>query len=190
MRRSKPPVLATWLLDHIGFGTTTDAIAGDLLEEFHRRRSAAWYWRQVLAAIVFGYISDVRHHRVMAIRAIFITWADNYGVLTLGRKVLIELFRHRLLAYHPLLAAWALCFLGGIASGLIMALLHRGHRNAMLLTGAAVLLAWAPAAIVFLRTGSLQHPWPQIAGATIVYYLVALTGFAIGGLRERHTVRL
>jgi hypothetical protein len=135
----------------------------------------------VLVAIVVGCASEVRHHRVLAVRAILITWAANYGALMLGRAVMIELFRHRLLSYHPQLAMWAICFLGGLASGLIVAFPHRGHRNAMLLTGAAALLGWALMAIVFLKMGSLQHPLLQIAGATIVYYLVALIGFAIGG---------
>jgi hypothetical protein len=182
MKPSKPPALATWLLEHARFSTTDGVIAGDLLEEFNRGRSAAWYWRQVLVAIFVGCTSEVSHHRVLAARAILITWAANYGALMLGREVMIGLFRHRLLAYHPQLAMWAICFLGGLASGLLVALLHRGHRNAMLLTGAAALLGWAPMAIVFLKTGSLHHPLLQIAGATIVYYLVALTGFVIGGL--------
>jgi hypothetical protein len=51
----------------------------------------------------------------------------------------------------------------------------------MLCTGAAALLGWALTAIVFIQTGSLQHPLPHLAGDAIVYYLVALTGFVIGG---------
>jgi hypothetical protein len=180
MKRSKPPALATWLLEHARF-STTDVIAGDLLEEFNRGRSAAWYWRQALVAIVVGCASEVRHHRVLAARAILITWAANCGALILGREVMIELSMRHFLAYNPHLAMWAICFLGGLASGLIVALLHRGHRNAMLLTGAAALLGWALTAIVFLKPGSLQHPLLQIAGATILDYLVVLAGFAIGG---------
>ena len=181
MKPSKPPVLAAWLLEHAGFSTSSSPIAGDLHEEFNRGRSAAWYWRQVLVAIVVGCATDMRHHRGLAARAILITWAANYGALMLGREVMIELFRRRILAYHPQLAHWAICFLGGLASGVIVALLQRRRRNAMLLTGAAALLGWALMAIVILKAGSVQHPLRQIAGATIVYYLVALTGFAIGG---------
>ncbi len=181
MKRSKPPALATWLLEHARF-TTTDVIAGDLLEEFNKGRSAAWYWRQALVAIVVGCASEVRHHRVLAARAILITWAANYGALLLGRLEMIELSERHFLAYNPQLAVWAICFLGSLASGLIVALLHRGHRNAMLLTGAAGLLGWALMAIVFRKAASLQHPLLQIiAEASIVDYLVILAGFAIGG---------
>jgi len=51
----------------------------------------------------------------------------------------------------------------------------------MLLTSAGALLGWALIAIMLLKRGALQQPPTQIAGATIVYYLVALTGFMIGG---------
>ena len=60
--------------------------------------------RQVLVAIVVGCASEVRHHRGLAARAILITWAANYGALTLGHEGAIELFRHRIVAYHPQLA--------------------------------------------------------------------------------------
>lgn len=180
MKTSKPPALATWLLEHARF-STTDVIAGDLLEEFNRGRSAAWYWRQALVAIVVGCASEVRHHRVLAARAILIAWAANYAALMLGRLVTMELSERHFLAYNPQLAMWAICFLGGLTSGLVVALLHRGHRNAMLLTGAAALLGWALMAILLVKPGSLQHPLVQIARATIVDYLVVLAGFAIGG---------
>jgi hypothetical protein len=66
MKPSKPPALATWLLEHIRFSTSDAALTGDLMEEFNQRRSAAWYWRQVLAAILVGWASEVRHHRMLA----------------------------------------------------------------------------------------------------------------------------
>ena len=43
MKRSKPPALATWLLEHAWFSATNSVIAGDLLEEFNRGRSATWH---------------------------------------------------------------------------------------------------------------------------------------------------
>jgi hypothetical protein len=55
MRPSEPPVLATWLLEHVRFSNTDEALAGDLLEDFRHGRSVAWYWRQVFAAILVGF---------------------------------------------------------------------------------------------------------------------------------------
>jgi hypothetical protein len=43
--------LATWILEHLTYGTHKEAIVGDLLEELRRGRSARWYWRQVLSVI-------------------------------------------------------------------------------------------------------------------------------------------
>ena len=52
MRIRRPPALATWLLDRLGYAAENPALAGDLLEEFHNGRSPAWYWRQTLTVIV------------------------------------------------------------------------------------------------------------------------------------------
>src|SRR5215475_5617624 len=59
MTLSKPPALATWMLEHLALGIDGDALAGDLLEEFRHRRSIAWYWRQVLMAIFVGFLKEL-----------------------------------------------------------------------------------------------------------------------------------
>lgn len=176
MKPSKPPALATWLLEHIRFSTTDGVIAGDLMEQFNRGRSAAWYWRQVLLAIVVGCAREVRHHRVLALRAIVITWAVNFGAIR-APFVLYRLFGLSL----PGLSWIAFLLLGGAASGALVALLHHKHRNAMLLTCAGALLGWTFMAVLLLKRGALQASIQQIVGGTIFCYLVALTGFVIGG---------
>lgn len=50
----RPPALANWLLDRLGYSRRNAALAGDLLEEFRSGRSAAWYWRQTLVVIANG----------------------------------------------------------------------------------------------------------------------------------------
>jgi hypothetical protein len=60
MKPSEPPELATWLLEHFVLGNKNEALAGDLLEEFRQRRTVAWYWRQVLGAILVGFLSELR----------------------------------------------------------------------------------------------------------------------------------
>src|ERR1700730_13903178 len=54
MKSSKPPAIATWILEHLVVGKKHEALAGDLSEEFSQGRSAAWYWRQVFVAILVG----------------------------------------------------------------------------------------------------------------------------------------
>jgi hypothetical protein len=58
-----------WLLEHGGLDT---ALAGDLLEERARGRSIIWYWRQLLMAVGIGSWNAIRHHKVLALRAVAI----------------------------------------------------------------------------------------------------------------------
>ena len=68
MSEMRPPVLATWLLEHAARGN--DALVGDLFEEHRRRRSSAWYWRQVLTAVAVTRTSEAL--LVLGIVALFL----------------------------------------------------------------------------------------------------------------------
>jgi hypothetical protein len=59
MRRSEPPSLATWMLDHAVPGGRDEGLAGDLLEEFRAGRTEGWYWRQVVSAIAIAFARAV-----------------------------------------------------------------------------------------------------------------------------------
>jgi hypothetical protein len=60
MKSSHPPALASWLLKHLVPEDKNEVLAGDLVEEFGQRVSASWYWRQVLAAIIVGFLQEIR----------------------------------------------------------------------------------------------------------------------------------
>jgi hypothetical protein len=62
MRRSGPPPIATWMLEHFTFGCRNEALVGDLCEEFRFGRSDGWYWRQVLGAIAIGLYRAAGNH--------------------------------------------------------------------------------------------------------------------------------
>lgn len=59
MNRSKPPAIASWVLEHLTRRTGNEALAGDLAQEFAQGRSAAWYWRQVLLAILVSLVGKL-----------------------------------------------------------------------------------------------------------------------------------
>lgn len=57
MRR--PPRVATFLLEHLGYGLLSDSLVGDLIEQYQQGRSRAWYWKQSLFAIAVGLFRGV-----------------------------------------------------------------------------------------------------------------------------------
>jgi len=70
MNRTDPPSMATWMLEHWTPGVRNDALEGDLLEEFRSGRSAHWYWRQVVAAVVIGCCAEILNRRALLIFAV------------------------------------------------------------------------------------------------------------------------
>jgi hypothetical protein len=65
MNLSKGPSLATALLKRLGWSDGHEPMIGDLCEEYQRRRSAAWYWRQVLIAMAVGCFQEIRDHKLL-----------------------------------------------------------------------------------------------------------------------------
>ena len=66
MSPRRSPRLANWLLNRSGVARQNPPLAGDLQEEFGRRGSTAWYWRQTLVAICTGLFRNVRGRRLTA----------------------------------------------------------------------------------------------------------------------------
>ena len=72
MRPPHPPRLALTLLER--WGPDTEALAGDLLEEFAARPSTVWFWVQVLAAIAAAW--RVRGAEIRPLRLVDLQPAD------------------------------------------------------------------------------------------------------------------
>jgi hypothetical protein len=111
MRGSEPPRAATWLLEHLVPGSMSDALAGDLLEE-SARRGAAWYWRQVVLAIVIGLFRHVCRE--------WVSIAYSFGWLYVSEA----LIRSGWMYYWPhgpwwVALPWPLSLIVEIASGMI-----------------------------------------------------------------------
>jgi hypothetical protein len=55
-----PPKLALYLLVRWGSPYQRESLAGDVIEQWHQGRSAAWCWRQVFVAILAARIRSVQ----------------------------------------------------------------------------------------------------------------------------------
>ena len=73
MKSSQP--IVNWLFERVGLDV---ALTGDLLEERGRRRSAIWYWRQVLIAVCVGIWDALRTHKLDALRVVAVGFAMQY----------------------------------------------------------------------------------------------------------------
>ena len=62
MTLDRPPRIATWLLEHLAPGPRNESLAGDLLEELRSGRTAGWYWRQAIDAIVIACSRQFLNH--------------------------------------------------------------------------------------------------------------------------------
>jgi hypothetical protein len=121
---------------------------GDLLEEFSQRRSAAWYWRQVLVAILAGFGKTVRLHWALVIRAVAFGFAVSNTAALVLRFIIVT--AHRGVIYvsaSPRYAPWFLTsFVSGVTGGFLAAWLagfrHPNHRRATLPTIAGDLITW------------------------------------------------
>jgi hypothetical protein len=74
MRTSHPPSIAAWILHRLGPAPETEAIAGDLIEQYQQGRSRLWYWREVIVAILTGTWSEVQQHSLLLLVAIAMAW--------------------------------------------------------------------------------------------------------------------
>jgi hypothetical protein len=76
VRLSKPPFLATWLLNHFLPGSENDHIIGDLMEAYDAGRSRTWYWKEVIAAITIGVSKKTVKQPLLALRAMTFGWGS------------------------------------------------------------------------------------------------------------------
>jgi hypothetical protein len=198
MSASQPPRFATWLLHHLASSPRPESLAGDLIEQYRHGHSAAWYWRQVLAAILAGVTRDIRAHKLLALRAVAIGWflyiLFSFPVIWLTGAIGVWM-REWLAATgrYTFWGVWLSSHLPGALfvyvacaiSGWIVARLHQTHVVAMVsLYGASVaLFEYGMAGWMFARHGLPSVPEPQ---AVLVLPLVLTVGrpvsILLGGL--------
>jgi hypothetical protein len=183
---SKPPVVATWLVLRLATHRSNEALVGDLTEEFQRRPSRSWYWRQVVVAVLVSWWSDVRAHKRLTLRALALGWA----LLWLSLSYLVDpltnpgqwLFERGLLDH---LAGWSLPWM---SVRMLVAcssywLVGRFHRPPMVVVFFASMLLWwdvprFPLAIS--AAGHLGTKLGFIAAALSMFTLFRLPMLVVG----------
>jgi hypothetical protein len=170
MKASDPPRFATWVLERLAPRVKRESLLGDLIEQYHNGRSAAWYRRQVLTAILTGAGADIREHKLLAVRALAVCWAALFLVGSFTGALHQALFRWAMTPWKSeiLRQAWVyygmpyviLMCLAYAVTGWLIARLHRDHRAAMVILCA---LSQLPGAVWWgWETGRLLRAglWP------------------------------
>jgi hypothetical protein len=140
MTPNHPPRLALWLLER--FGPHNEPLSGDLVEGFELTGSRLWFWRQVLAAVLFGRFDRSREIRplrlverasfetvqkpAVAWRSINLTASPIHGIGGLGLLALaIAISAVGAQLWWIALTVLLLVTLTGLLLGLAFIVLHR-----------------------------------------------------------------
>jgi len=191
MMSLRPPSGATWLLHK--FGCRNEALSGDLLEEYSLGRSAAWYWRQVLATIVVGFGKEVRAHNLLAIRAIAVGWTAKCLIVNVVEVPWWRFLDRVLLAngvtqvswwqHYYLYPLWLIHCVSAAACGWIVGRTHRGHRSAMVLVYLLTVHLWLLPELFRLTADVLEnHRFLPYLLTWFMEFVFATVGILIGGL--------
>ncbi len=197
MRSSQPPIVATWVLTH--FSNRNEVLAGDLVEEYRRGRTAAWYWRQVLAAIFVGCGNEIRTQKLLTVRAVTTGWAALILSNYLISLPLYRLYSRAMVAlgldprwfwwshYYTYPRMFVPC-VGGFLSGWLVARFHRTYRVTMVTVYAVSVLLTSFREIFRLATDSLSNsrfvPYLLTYSLTECLFVVSIL---LGGLRNTNT---
>jgi hypothetical protein len=178
--------IAVWLLERLGLDV---ALTGDLLEERERRRSAIWYWRQVLIAVWVGIWGAIRDHKALALRAVATGFAMEYLLLFLWEfQQIIDLPLNSIVNW---IANLSLVLLAQTATGWVVARTHRAYQIPMTLMFLICFLPWfyvpkISSAIKILvewdRIDPAYRPYPSYL---LVIIFLTIVGVLLGGILAR-----
>jgi hypothetical protein len=179
-----PPGWATGLL--LRLGPDDESFLGDLVEEYESGRSRAWYWRQVVAAVLLTCWRQAGSHPLRTLLGVASGWATLLLVFLVPGDTSAEGLAgwlwgwDRQTAYAtrlwwPFWITAALVSYAGFAfSALVVVRLHRRHAGPMLLAYAmsVALVLVASAAIIELL--SARHGGVPLPHALFYVVSVAL----------------
>ena len=140
-----PPSLGAWALKQLCAGDV-DSVLGDLEERYHRGKTKAWYWRQVLLAIVASALNDIRNHKLSTIGPLIVAWPIYWylGYLVFALLWYVEKIWPVLSGFPDIAIGSLLMFGIGVVPGWILARLNSSHRRStLLLFSLIVFVGWS-----------------------------------------------
>jgi hypothetical protein len=180
VKPTDPPSLATKLLESLVPLRTSEALLGDLIEQYQGGRSRRWYWRQVILALVISAGREARTRKLQAIRAVIVGYLCGaslcyFTTSAAGKFVGPYTVAGAYLLFLPL------AFISAAISGWI---LSRTHSRPMVLV---VAIFCVVASVVALAVYALvvpvdRMPLPGIIVVLAIDFIIAPIGVLAGGL--------
>lgn len=183
MRATAPPRFASWLLKATRGGNDDQDLVGDLYEEYQRRQSAAWFWRQTLDVLVVRLRPGASDYRVAG-RALVT------GTLALACCAVLVVLMIELGPRPEGPGSWLLVnlpwYLSLVFTGSVI--VHMNRRNAMLalllnVLHLALWIAPSPATLQMvlkaLSDGAMS--WSDLGGLAL-FYVVSPACLVVGGV--------
>jgi hypothetical protein len=118
-------VVGTWLLDRF---CGEPAIAGDLLQEYRRRQSALWYWKEVVCALCAYSASTIWEHKWLTLRAILTGWLFTMTVIRMGMRDIVHPWWD---GVAPPVLYPCIAYIPWLLNGWLIGRLHRPYSTAM-----------------------------------------------------------
>lgn len=195
MTFKEPPALASWCLVHLS--DPDEGLLGDMIEEYQRRQSPRWYWRQVAIAVAVGFIRNAWKHKLETMQAVFTVLA----ALGVAARVAIEpvmglsgaIFgRGRSLPPGSwtdvfMWLASILWFLAAMGTGMLIGRLHPARRATMTLASVTFLAAWNLPEWYRMTVNAIElgpRFVPYLVNS-LIYFVIVSTGLFAGSLWTR-----
>jgi len=183
VKPTDPPALATKLLESLVPLRTSEALLGDLIEQYQSGRSRSWYWRQVILALVISAGREARTRKLQAIRALIVGYLCGASLCYFSTSA-----AGKFLGPYTVVGAYLLflplAFISAAISGWI---LSRTHSRPMVLVFAifGVIASLVALAVYALFPGDrMPLPMPVVTWAVTlaINFIIAPLGVLAGGL--------
>jgi hypothetical protein len=169
-------------------------LLGDLSEEYRNGRSVRWFWRQALIGVAVCFLTEVRAHKLTAIRAVF-AGLVLLNVAELAVTPVVASLTEWVRGHVPgwLYMQWQLYrlvaastwFFAAILAGRTVAALNRRNRTLAVLAALAVVtpLMLIDEHLFFLIENTLTHSrFLLYLAVHVLHDTAVVVGFSIGGL--------